>query len=160
MEHIVDLLELGALAQMVGAIAIIISLFLVLVELRKNLQQHLLSNTLARSIEVEKMHYQQMDESMADLIVKGKKSYSHLDENEKIRLESYLMQKLAIYSRGYTIAAASAYGQPTQHLKDRIHDNIKAGHRNSNIDRKFVKSVSLKLKMYDLRKSVFFFYSV
>ena len=72
-----DLLELGALAQMVGAIAIIISLFLVLVELRKNLQQHLLSNTLARSIEVEKMHYQQMDESMANLIVKGRKSYNH-----------------------------------------------------------------------------------
>ena len=123
MEHIVDLLELGALAQMVGAIAIIISLFLVLVELRKNLQQHLLSNTLARSIEVEKMHYQQMDESMADLIVKGRKSYSHLNENEKIRLESYLLQKLAIYSRGYAIAAASAYGQPTQHLKDRIKTN-------------------------------------
>jgi len=47
MEHIVDLLELGALAQIIGAIAIIISLFFVLIELRKNLQQHLLSNTLA-----------------------------------------------------------------------------------------------------------------
>ena len=123
MEHIVDLLELGALAQIVGAIAIIISLFFVLIELRKNLQQHLLSNTLARSIEVEKMHYRQMDESMADLIVKGTKSYNNLNENEKIRLESYLLQKLAIYSRGYAIAAASAYGQPTQHLKDRIKTN-------------------------------------
>ena len=118
-----DLLELGALAQIVGAIAIIISLFFVLIELRKNLQQHLLSNTLARSIEVEKMHYRQMDESMADLIVKGTKSYNNLNENEKIRLESYLLQKLAIYSRGYAIAAASAYGQPTQHLKDRIKTN-------------------------------------
>ena len=110
-----DLLEIGAIAQIFGAIAILISLIFVVIELRKNLQQHLLSNTLARSIEVEKMHYQQMDESMADLIVKGRKSYSHLDENEKIRLESYLLQKLAIYSRGYAIAAASAYGQPTQH---------------------------------------------
>tara|TARA_B100000989_G_scaffold57852_1_gene39304 strand:- start:643 stop:807 length:165 start_codon:yes stop_codon:yes gene_type:complete len=53
-----NLLELGALAQIAGAIAIIISLILVLIELRKTLQQHLLSNTLARSIEVEKMHYQ------------------------------------------------------------------------------------------------------
>ena len=64
-----------------------------------------------------------MDESMADLIVKGRKSYSYLDENEKIRLESYLLQKLAIYSRGYAIAAASVYGQPTQHLKHRIKTN-------------------------------------
>ena len=64
-----NLLELGALAQIAGAIAIIVSLILVLIELRKTLQQHLLSNTLARSIEVEKMHYQQMDESMANLIV-------------------------------------------------------------------------------------------
>tara|TARA_B100002019_G_C21062846_1_gene494982 strand:- start:179 stop:646 length:468 start_codon:yes stop_codon:yes gene_type:complete len=118
-----NLLELGALAQIAGAIAIIISLILVLIELRKTLQQHLLSNTLARSIEVEKMHYQQMDESMANLIVKGRKSYVDLDENEKIRLESYVLQKLAIYSRGYAIAAASAYGQPTQHLKHRIKTN-------------------------------------
>ena len=118
-----NLLELGALAQIAGAIAIIISLILVLIELRKTLQQHLLSNTLARSIEVEKMHYQQMDESMANLIVKGRKSYVGLDENEKIRLESYVLQKLAIYSRGYAIAAASAYGQPTQHLKHRIKTN-------------------------------------
>ena len=66
-----NLLELGALAQIAGAIAIIVSLILVLIELRKTLQQHLLSNTLARSIEAEKMHYQQMDESMANLIVKG-----------------------------------------------------------------------------------------
>ena len=64
-----------------------------------------------------------MDESMADLIVRGTKSYNNLNENEKIRLESYLLQKLAIYSRGYAIAAASAYGQPTQHLKDRIKTN-------------------------------------
>ena len=118
-----NLLELGALAQIAGAIAIIISLILVLIELRKTLQQHLLSNTLARSIEVEKMHYQQMDESMANLIVKGRKSYVDLNENEKIRLESYVLQKLAIYSRGYAIAAASAYGQPTQHLKHRIKTN-------------------------------------
>ena len=118
-----DLLEIGAIAQIFGAIAILVSLIFVVIELRKNLQQHLLSNTLARSIEVEKMHYQQMDESMAYLIVKGRKSYSHLDESEKIRLESYLLQKLAIYSRGYAIAAASAYGQPTQHLKHRIKTN-------------------------------------
>ena len=140
-----DLLELGALAQMVGAIAIIISLFLVLVELRKNLQQHLLSNTLARSIEVEKMHYQQMDESMANLIVKGRKSYNHLDENEKIRLESYLLQKLAIYSRGYTIAAASAYGQPTQHLKDRIKTNAQ----------EFLSYEGIKECYKDLREIIF-----
>ena len=80
-----DLLEIGAIAQIFGAIAILVSLIFVVIELRKNLQQHLLSNTLARSIEVEKMHYQQMDESMANLIVKGRKSYNHLDENEKIR---------------------------------------------------------------------------
>ena len=49
-----DLLEIGAIAQIFGAIAILISLIFVVIELRKNLQQHLLSNTLARSIEVEK----------------------------------------------------------------------------------------------------------
>ncbi len=60
---------------------------------------------------------------MANLIVKGRKSYVDLDENEKIRLGSYILQKLAIYSLGYAIAAASTYGQPTQHLKHRIKTN-------------------------------------
>ena len=46
-----DLLEIGAIAQIFGAIAILISLIFVVIELRKNLQQHLLSNTLARSID-------------------------------------------------------------------------------------------------------------
>tara|TARA_B100000989_G_scaffold57852_1_gene39303 strand:- start:340 stop:642 length:303 start_codon:yes stop_codon:yes gene_type:complete len=64
-----------------------------------------------------------MKESMANLIVKGRKSYVDLDENEKIRLGSYILQKLAIYSLGYAIAAASTYGQPTQHLKHRIKTN-------------------------------------
>ena len=42
MEHIMDLLELGAIAQIVGALTIFISVVLVIIELRKNLKQIIL----------------------------------------------------------------------------------------------------------------------
>ena len=120
-----SLLNLGALAQISGAVAIFISLIFVIIELRKNLHQHRLSNMLNRSIEVEKMYYLQMHESLARLLEKGRKSYGSLEGYEKIQLESYLLQKLAIYSRGHAIAAASSYGQKTNDLKNRIVINTK-----------------------------------
>ena len=51
MEHIMDLLELGAVAQIVGALTIFISVVLVIIELRKNLKQNHFANSLQRAIE-------------------------------------------------------------------------------------------------------------
>ena len=40
-----DLLEIGALAQVLGAVAILLSLIFVIIELRKNLKQNNIANT-------------------------------------------------------------------------------------------------------------------
>ena len=42
-----DLLEIGAIAQVLGAVAILLSLIFVIIELRKNLKQNNIANTLA-----------------------------------------------------------------------------------------------------------------
>ena len=49
-----SLLDLGALAQIFGAVTIFISFIFIIIDLRKNLHQHRLSNMLNRSIDVEK----------------------------------------------------------------------------------------------------------
>ena len=41
-------LEIGAIAQVLGAIAILLSLIFVIIELRKNLKQNNIANTLQR----------------------------------------------------------------------------------------------------------------
>ena len=52
-----DFLELGALAQTLGAVAIFLSIILVIIELRKNLKQNHFANSLQRAIELEKINY-------------------------------------------------------------------------------------------------------
>ena len=55
------LLEIGAIAQVLGAVAILLSLIFVIIELRKNLKQNNIANSLVRAIERDKLNYMQMD---------------------------------------------------------------------------------------------------
>ena len=66
-----DLLEIGAIAQVLGAIAILVSLIFLVVELRKNLIQNNIANSLLRAIELEKLNYKQIEENMAKVIAKA-----------------------------------------------------------------------------------------
>ena len=73
-----DLLEIGAIAQVLGAVVILLSLIFVIIELRKNLKQNNIANTLQRAIEWEKILYKQMESDMAKVIVKARESYLSL----------------------------------------------------------------------------------
>ena len=66
-----DLLEI---AQVLGAVAILLSLIFLFKELRKNLKQNNIANSLVRAIERDKLNYMQMDEGMAKLIAKARSS--------------------------------------------------------------------------------------
>ena len=90
-----DLLEIGAIAQLLGAIAILVSLIFLVVELRKNLKQNNIANSLLRAIELEKLNYKQMDENMAKVIAKAQSSYKHLENYEKVQFEAFVLQKIS-----------------------------------------------------------------
>ena len=85
-----DLLEIGAIAQVLGAVAILLSLIFVIIELRKNLKQNNIANTLQRAIEWEKILYKQMESDMAKVIVKARESYECLDDVEKVQFEAFV----------------------------------------------------------------------
>ena len=118
-----DLLEIGAIAQLLGAVAILLSLIFVIIELRKNLKQNNIANTLVRAIERDKLNYMQMDESMAKLIAKARSSYKNLKSHEKVQFDAFVLQKITIQVRGYRFAEESAFKFGTSRLRERLKIN-------------------------------------
>ena len=118
-----DLLEIGAIAQVLGAVAILLSLIFVIIELRKNLKQNNIGNSLVRAIEREKFNYMQMEEGMAKLIARAKSSYKNLKSHEKIQFDAFVLQKISIQVRGYRYAEESAFKFGTSRLRDRVKIN-------------------------------------
>ncbi len=104
-----SIVEIGALAQLVGAIAILLSLVFVVIELRKNFRQNDIANTLQRNIEREKLIYARMEEGLAKLLVKAYRSYGKLEDFEKIQFEAYLRQQMLFVTRTYRTADAAAF---------------------------------------------------
>ena len=118
-----DLLEIGAIAQVLGAVAILLSLIFVIIELRKNLKQNNIGNSLVRAIEREKFNYMQMEEGMAKLIARAKSSYKNLESHEKVQFDAFVLQKISIQVRGYRFAEESAFKFGTSRLRDRVKIN-------------------------------------
>ena len=119
MEHIMDLLELGAIAQIVGALTIFISVVLVIIELRKNLKQNHFGNSLQRAIEWEKINYKQMEENMAKVIAKADASYDTIDF-QKVQFDAFVQQRIQIALRGFRVAEESAFIIGVDKLRDRV----------------------------------------
>ena len=115
-----DLLEIGAIAQVLGAVAILLSLIFVIVELRKNLKQNNIANTFQRAIEWEKILYKQMESDMAKVIVKARESYECLDDVEKIQFEAFVQQRIQIAFRGFRAAEESAFLIGAEELRGRV----------------------------------------
>ena len=108
---------------MLGAVAILLSLIFVIIELRKNLKQNNIVNSLVRAIEREKFYYMQMEEGMAKLIARAKSSYINLKSHEKIQFDAFVLQKISIQVRGYRFAEESAFKFGTSRLRDRVKIN-------------------------------------
>ena len=119
-----DLLEIGAIAQVLGAVAILLSLIFVIIELRKNLKQNNIANTLQRAIEWEKILYKQMEGDMAKVIVKARESYECLEEFEKVQFEAFVQQRIQIAFRGFRAADESAFLIGAEELRGRIKSHM------------------------------------
>ena len=118
-----SIVEIGALAQLVGAIAILLSLAFVVIELRKNFKQHNIANTLQRAIEREKLNFARMEEGLAKLLTKAHRSYGELKDFEKIQFENYVLQQVAIFDRAYRTAEETAFKLGPNKLRSRVKIN-------------------------------------
>ncbi len=119
-----SIVEIGALAQLAGAIAIFLSLIFVVIELRKNFRQNNIANTLQRAPELDKLNYIQMDESMAKVLVKGYESYDCLEAFEKIQIEGYVNQRIHIATRSFRHADEVAFALAPNFMRQRMKDSL------------------------------------
>ena len=119
-----SIVEIGALAQLVGALAILLSLIFVVIELRKNFRQNIIANSLQRAPELDKLNYIQMDENMAKVLVKGYESYDRLEAFEKIQIEGYVNQRIHIATRAYRDADDVAFALAPDFLRERMKDSL------------------------------------
>ena len=118
-----SIVEIGALAQLVGALAILLSLVFVVIELRKNFRQNDIANTLQRGIEREKLNYARMEEGLAKLLIKAHRSYGELKDFEKIQFENYVLQQVAVVDRAYRTAEETAFNWGPNKLRSRVKIN-------------------------------------
>ena len=119
-----SIVEIGALAQLVGAIAILLSLVFVVIELRKNFKQNNIANTIQRAAELDKLNLIQMDENMAKVLVKGYESYARLEAFEKIQIEGYVNQRIHIAVRSFRTANETAFALGPNFLRDRTRKSL------------------------------------
>jgi hypothetical protein len=112
-----SIVEIGALAQLVGAIAILLSLVFVVIELRKNFKQNNIANTLQRAVEREKLIYARMDEGLAKLLVKAYRSYDELEDFEKVQFEAFILQLSSLLFRTYRTAGETAFAIGADRLR-------------------------------------------
>jgi ribosomal protein S24E len=104
-----SIVEIGALAQLVGALAILLSLVFVVIELRKNFRQNNIANSLQQELGRSQIRYAQMEEGLAKLLAKAYRSYEDLKDFEKIQFDNYMLQRMAIYARMYRTADDATY---------------------------------------------------
>ena len=119
-----SIVEIGAFAPLVGAIAILLSLVFVVIELRKNFRQNNIANTFHRATELDQLNLIQMDENMAKVLVKGYGSYYCLEAFEKVQIEGYVNQRIHIVTRAYRTADETAFTLGGDHVRGRMKNNL------------------------------------
>ena len=115
-----SIVEIGALAQLVGAVAILLSLVFVVIELRKNVRQNNISNSIQREFERGQINYARMEEGLARLLAKAYRSYHELKDFEKIQFESYMLQRMDIFARTHRTAEDATYKLGADYVRNRV----------------------------------------
>ena len=87
-----SLSAISALADIIAALGIIASLIFVAHQVKQNTQETMNTNFQMSQERVASLRSRTMDESVAAIIQKGKKSYTQLDEGEKLVFSSWILE--------------------------------------------------------------------
>ena len=120
-----SIVEIGALAQLVGAIAILLLFIFVVIELRKNFRQNNIANSIQRKFERGQINYARMEEGLARLLAKSYQSYDELKDFKKIQFDSYMLQRMDIFARVHRTADDAGYKLGSDYLRGRVKLHIK-----------------------------------
>ena len=100
----------------VGAIALIVSLVFVAVELKKNVEQSITTNWYERVEKNRHIREMLLDKDLAAVVEKGDESFHSLDGVERLRYSSYM--ELVVINLIFNVAASDHASPQVKNLMD------------------------------------------
>ena len=97
-----DLELISEVATIIGSISIFLTLFFIIIELKKNVDQTKSVNMANRDDTATNFVLFWSQDGNAELVLKGQKNYDLLNEIEKFRFEGYVETRIRLFMFGAT----------------------------------------------------------
>ena len=102
------------IAAVIGAIALIVSLIFVAIELKKNVEQSIATNWYERMEKNQRIRHLLLDKNLAALVERGDQSFYGLDDMEKVQYSAYM--ELVLFNLMFNVVASSHASPRAKHL--------------------------------------------
>ena len=97
-----DLKMYAQIAEVIAALALVLTLVFLVIELRKNISQTKLVNIANRDLVNSEFVHFWADEKNAMLVVKGRNNFASLNKAEVYQFESFIEQRVKLFAFGST----------------------------------------------------------
>ena len=97
-----DMQMYAQIAEVIAALALVLTLVFVAIELRKNISQTKLVNIANRDLVNSEFVHFWADENNARLVVKGRNHFKSLNSVELFQFESFIEQRVELFAFGST----------------------------------------------------------
>ena len=97
-----DMQLYAQIAEVIAALALVLTLVFLVIELRKNISQTKLVNIANRDLVNSEFVHFWADEKNAMLVVKGRNNFASLNKAEAYQFESFIEQRVKLFAFGST----------------------------------------------------------
>ena len=97
-----DMQMYAQIAEVIAALALVLTLVFLVIELRKNISQTKLVNIANRDLVNSEFVHFWADEKNAVLVVKGRNNFASLNRAELYQFESFIEQRVKLFAFGST----------------------------------------------------------
>ena len=97
-----DMQMYAQIAEVIAALALVLTLVFLVIELRKNISQTKLVNIANRDLVNSEFVHFWADEKNAMLVVKGRNNFASLNRAELYQFESFIEQRVKLFAFGST----------------------------------------------------------
>ena len=97
-----DMEMYAQIAEVIAALALVLTLVFLVIELRKNISQTKLVNIANRDLVNSEFVHFWADEKNAILVVKGRNNFASLNKAEVYQFESFIEQRVKLFAFGST----------------------------------------------------------
>jgi len=104
---------IAEIATIIGSTSILLTLIFVVIELKKNVDQARTANITTRDQQYSQYTRYWLQTDNLALVVKGRKNYGTLTEPEKLKFESYIEERIRMFS--FSLSTSRLSSTPESH---------------------------------------------